>query len=489
MSSYTTAVLADSPLAYYRLGETSGTTAHDSTTSGYNGTLNGTISLNQAGAIQGDTNGAMLFDGSTGYIALPPNLDLSTLSQLTIEFWLYVPSLSALNRDARVIANSHTDADNKGVQVVIAHGGLGGNFGLGNGTSNASLYIIGNDFVATTWYHIACTWDGPTMKLYINGVLNNSMNFPGPIASSGYPLNIGRNPAYTGDYFPGTLDEVAIYATALAPARVGAHYRAGSMHLVYTARAADMLLWAREYKWGNTATYNGELETYLPANVFQSGTELVLEGRNTGGGNPSVGGGTYTSGMVASYNAVSLRYGYLEASIKFPAGYGVWPAFWMLYTTYNANNEIDICEIFESATTLNCGIHFPSNGGVGSDGGSTTVPDMSAGYHTYAVDWQPTYIEFYFDGLSIRRITTVAEIPSQLMYILLNVAISGVAVGNHVPAAGQFPLDMYVQDVDIWQGYDAKTYQLSVLIPGQFRQTCAGRVEMAQRPRKREDNV
>ena len=236
------------------------------------------------------------------------------------------------------------------------------------------------------------------------------------------------------------------------------HFLDPSQRLVYEARPADMMLWAKQYTFGNTAPFNSELETYLPQNVFvgSDGT-LTLEGRNTGGGDPSIANGKYTSGMAASWNCFSFTYGYLEASIKFCAGYGVWPAFWLLYSTVQAINEIDVCEIFEAATSLNCGVHFPA--GATHDGGPYVVPDMTQGYHAYAVDWQPGYIAFYFDGQPLFRSEIPSEIPSALMYVLLNVAISGVAVNNHVPADSQFPLDMSVRYVRLWQGTSSQ-YQL-----------------------------
>jgi beta-glucanase (GH16 family) len=232
--------------------------------------------------------------------------------------------------------------------------------------------------------------------------------------------------------------------------------------LSYDARPADLLTWSKQYPFGNTATFNQEIETYLPANVYVSNGELILEGRNTGGGNAGVSGGKYTSGMIASYNTLGFLYGYVEGMIKMPAGYGVWPAFWMLYQTYPASNEIDIVEIFENPLSLNNGVHFPNgSGGTGSDGGATTLTtDMSAGYHAYAVEWEPTFVQFYFDGQPIRRITTSGEIPSQLMYILANVAISGVAVGDHIPADAQFPLQMHIKYIRVWQRQGTQ-YQLS----------------------------
>lgn len=63
-SAYANTVLADSPIAYWRLGETSGTTASDATGHGWNGTINPPVTLGQPGAITGDTDPAMGFAGS-----------------------------------------------------------------------------------------------------------------------------------------------------------------------------------------------------------------------------------------------------------------------------------------------------------------------------------------------------------------------------------------------------------------------------------------
>jgi hypothetical protein len=63
---YVQQVIADGAVAYWRLGETSGTTAVDSV-GGKNGTISGGVTLNQPGALA-DGNKAMLFDGATGKI-------------------------------------------------------------------------------------------------------------------------------------------------------------------------------------------------------------------------------------------------------------------------------------------------------------------------------------------------------------------------------------------------------------------------------------
>ncbi len=228
-------------------------------------------------------------------------------------------------------------------------------------------------------------------------------------------------------------------------------------HLVAEFRPSDMLGWAKQYTFGNTATFNGEVETYLPANVFiDSATgDLVLEGRNTGGGNPSTGyGGKYTSGMVASYNAVSFKYGYLEGKLWFPGGKGVWPAFWMLLTTYPASNEYDIVEIFEDPTILHRGIHYENPANTKrSNGGQTTVPDMSQGYHYFGLKWTPAGLSYYYDGALIFTASDPNQLAPDVMYILFNLALGGI-VTSGIPADSQFPVRARASYIRLWQRSD-----------------------------------
>jgi len=74
-----------------------------------------------------------------------------------------------------------------------------------------------------TWVHIAATWDGWTMALYTNGVLQTSQGSAGSIATTADLLAIGKKntSGVSGDYFNGRLDDVRIYNRALAAAEIG----------------------------------------------------------------------------------------------------------------------------------------------------------------------------------------------------------------------------------------------------------------------------
>jgi hypothetical protein len=72
---------------------------------------------------------------------------------------------------------------------------------------------------ANVWTHVAGTYDGTTLRLYINGVQVASVNRTGPIATSTGPLRIGGNSLW-GEFFQGRIDEVRVYNRALTPAEI-----------------------------------------------------------------------------------------------------------------------------------------------------------------------------------------------------------------------------------------------------------------------------
>lgn len=208
-------------------------------------------------------------------------------------------------------------------------------------------------------------------------------------------------------------------------------------------------LWAKTYNGYDNDSFNGTVEQYKPANVFTSGGDLILEARNTGGGN--VGTGQYTSGMVASWNTFWFKYGYLEAKIQMSPQTGMWPAFWMLQEKIPTSQEIDIVEQFEDSTTVHAGVHWPLvGGGTGSDGVAyATGLNTALGYHYYGLEWMPTYAKFYFDGILIKTITATNELPVDVCYILCNLAVGGLGGSDY--ASATYPVDLHLNYVRLWQ--------------------------------------
>jgi hypothetical protein len=94
--AYRAAVLAKNPVAYWRLGEAAGPTAVDETGNGHDGTYFGNPTLGQPGAIHGDSNTAVQFNG-TNYVEIPDSADFSqptSTNGLTVEAWMRPDTLS-----------------------------------------------------------------------------------------------------------------------------------------------------------------------------------------------------------------------------------------------------------------------------------------------------------------------------------------------------------------------------------------------------------
>ena len=70
-----------------------------------------------------------------------------------------------------------------------------------------------------TWTHLAATFDGTTLRLYVNGAQVSSVAKTGSIVTSTNPLQIGGDNIY-GQYFAGLIDDVRVYNSALSQSEI-----------------------------------------------------------------------------------------------------------------------------------------------------------------------------------------------------------------------------------------------------------------------------
>jgi hypothetical protein len=155
------------------------------------------------------------FDGVSSYIALPYAI---TSGSLTVMAWFQPASFSV--GSPRIVANSHTDEDDNGFQLVINNGGGSGFFDVGNGSTNGTASWT-QQLNTGEYYHYAGVYNGSTVVAYINGVEVGSGTFAGgALSNSGFDINIGRNPAYAGDYFEGAIYDARIYESALTATQI-----------------------------------------------------------------------------------------------------------------------------------------------------------------------------------------------------------------------------------------------------------------------------
>jgi chitodextrinase len=128
---------------------------------------------------------------------------------MTLEAWVYPTTVNSAWRD--VIYKGNDNYYLEGTSSNASRPAMGGTFG-------ADLYGT-SALTANTWAHLAATYDGATMRLYVNGVQVASRAQTGAIATSTNPLQIGGDSLY-GQYFAGRIDEVRIYNRALSAAEI-----------------------------------------------------------------------------------------------------------------------------------------------------------------------------------------------------------------------------------------------------------------------------
>ena len=234
-SRYAKEVIPDAPLAYYRLGEASGTTALDSSGNGRNSAYNGTYTLGATGAIDGDDDTALdLTTAPGGYTSLATQAWMNIGSTITVECWAKQagdvhdanPSNAAVlvardsTSDAFSNRNWYVYANNSGAVYWRAFGASSQRFSLGTSTTPLS---------DGKWHHVACTYNGSVAKIFVDGIELASGSASGTLNSS-RALTIGRAEKQLADglrYFNGVVDEVAMYGTALSSTRIAIHYAAG----------------------------------------------------------------------------------------------------------------------------------------------------------------------------------------------------------------------------------------------------------------------
>lgn len=188
--------------------------ANDESGNGNNGTINGaTLTTDRFG----NNSSAFDFDGQSNYIEVVSSNSLNVTNSYTLSVWINVSQWSFLSPIDEHSIISKIDNGNwyGGYEVwttnnngTIAHSG---NIG------NSNVLITSSNYIENVWYNVLLTYDGNSLKMFVNGILVNSQSKSGQIQTSSIPLRFGRRggAGFYNNWFKGKIDDIGIWNRAL----------------------------------------------------------------------------------------------------------------------------------------------------------------------------------------------------------------------------------------------------------------------------------
>jgi hypothetical protein len=200
-------------VAAYSFDAGSGSALADVSGSGNNGTISGAT-----WSAQGHTGGALSFDGVNDLVTIADANSLDLTTGMTLEAW----ARPAVLTNWRMVVLKEQPG-----QLVYAL------YANNNGNRPSANIYIGADrelrgparLTVNTWTHLAATYDGTTLRLFVNGTQAATTALTGSIATSSSPLRIGGNTIWS-EWFSGLIDDVRVYNRALTQAQIQADMNA-----------------------------------------------------------------------------------------------------------------------------------------------------------------------------------------------------------------------------------------------------------------------
>ncbi len=211
--------------------------------------------------------------------------------------------------------------------------------------------------------------------------------------------------------------------------------------------------------WGNQ-----ELQYYTQnrkENARVSDGKLIIEARKE-----NYEGMNFTSARLVTKSQGDWKYGRIEVRAMLPYGRGTWPAIWMLPTVWNYGNggwpdngEIDIMEhVGYDQGMVHASVHTKDyNHTIGTQKtGSIRIPDISAKFHTYRIEWYPDRIDAFVDTVKYFTFGNERDGWSSWpfdkpFHLILNIAVGGTWGGAQGVDENIFPQKMEIDYVRVYQ--------------------------------------
>ena len=194
-------------VAAYSFNEGTGTSVAGASGNGNVGAI-----ANATWATTGKYGKALSFDGSTARVNVANSASLQLTSAMTMEAWANPAAVTNAWQDViyKGDDNYYLEATSDRTRRPAGGAIIGGSYGEATGTAALT---------ANTWAHLALTYDGTTVRLYVNGNQVASTAKTGTIRTSTNQLQIGGDSIY-GQYFQGLIDEVRVFNVARTQAQI-----------------------------------------------------------------------------------------------------------------------------------------------------------------------------------------------------------------------------------------------------------------------------
>ena len=208
-------------VAAYGFDEIGGTTTVDASGNANHGTL-----LNAVRVSGGRFGNALQFNGTNAWVTVNDSNSLDLTTGMTMEAWVYPTTwMSGLTTVAMKEQPATATSAGSGSYLLAASDStnqpISAVWTVGTDILPGGQVTVGGNtqIPPNQWTHLASTYDGQIQRMYVNGVLVETLPQTGTITTSGGVLRIGGNSIW-GNYFQGYIDEVRIYNQAISNAQI-----------------------------------------------------------------------------------------------------------------------------------------------------------------------------------------------------------------------------------------------------------------------------
>jgi RHS repeat-associated protein len=227
-ATYAKEIRGERPIAYWRFDETSGNSVYDSSGVGNTGTLSGTVSKNQPGAIANDTDTSYTWPtpGAGAVMTVPDSHWVGQTGNMTFMAWVKPPTTPNTNLSILMKTNSAGTVYAPYGWYLAPNGQQ--KLALGNGTTNSTATSPTAIPLDGKWHQVAVVRSGTSIQFYLDGATQGAaQTLSNATANAATPLHVGGFPGGAFS-FQGGLDEVAMYSKGLTAASIGEKYARGT---------------------------------------------------------------------------------------------------------------------------------------------------------------------------------------------------------------------------------------------------------------------